>query len=285
METIEDIILDHDRRGMSLLRQHLPSDFCGRAADILANNSGTVFIVTGFYILAAEATETDGPPGAVVIGEALSKLGYKVIYVSDIYTTPLITAVVKDNAKIIDFPITSNTKSQGFAERLLDKYEPSVIVAIERCGFTDEKKFRNMHGDDITAYNAKTDYLFVDQVNTIGIGDGGNEIGMGNCDQIIADDPKILIKKPCITTVDELIIASTSNWGGYGLVAGLSEKTNRNLLSSIEREIEILDGFVKAEAVDGMSRQRVSKVDGFSKEENSAIVQRLHDYINKLSTT
>ena len=64
METIEDIILDHDRRGMSLLRQHLPSDFCGRAADILANNSGTVFIVTGFYILAAEATETYGPPGA-----------------------------------------------------------------------------------------------------------------------------------------------------------------------------------------------------------------------------
>ena len=105
METIEDIILDHDRRGISLLREHLPIEFCGQAAEILSKNSGTVFIVTGFYILAAEATETDGPPGAVVIGEALSKLDYKVVYISDLYTSPLIRSVVGNTAEVIDFPI------------------------------------------------------------------------------------------------------------------------------------------------------------------------------------
>lgn len=282
METIEDIILDHDRRGISLLREHLPIEFCGQAAEILSKNSGTVFIVTGFYILAAEATETDGPPGAVVIGEALSKLDYKVVYISDLYTSPLIRSVVGDTAEVIDFPIFSNEESNEFANELLKKYQPSVIVGIERCGFTDEYKFRNMHGKDISDYNAKTDYLFTNHQNTLAIGDGGNEIGMGNCDQIIANDPQILIKKPCITKVNELIIASTSNWGGYGLIAALSEKKNINLLPSIQREIEILDGFVEAGAVDGVSQKRVSNVDGFSKEENSAILQRLHHYLKSI---
>jgi len=282
METIEDIILDHDRRGISLLREHLPIEFCGQAAEILSKNSGTVFIVTGFYILAAEATETDGPPGAVVIGEALSKLDYKVVYISDLYTSPLIRSVVGDAAEVIDFPIFSNEESNEFANELLEKYQPSVIVGIERCGFTDEYKFRNMHGKDISDYNAKTDYLFTNHQNTLAIGDGGNEIGMGNCDQIIANDPQILIKKPCITKVNELIIASTSNWGGYGLIAALSEKKNINLLPSIQREIEILDGFVEAGAVDGVSQKRVSNVDGFSKEENSAILQRLHHYLKSI---
>tara|TARA_B100001013_G_scaffold343601_1_gene271662 strand:+ start:4207 stop:5061 length:855 start_codon:yes stop_codon:yes gene_type:complete len=282
METIEDIILDHDRRGISLLREHLPIEFCGQAAEILSKNSGTVFIVTGFYILAAEATETDGPPGAVVIGEALSKLDYKVVYISDLYTSPLIRSVVGNTAEVIDFPIFSNEESNEFANELLEKYQPSVIVGIERCGFTDEYKFRNMHGKDISDYNAKTDYLFTNHQNTLAIGDGGNEIGMGNCDQIIANDPQILIKKPCITKVNELIIASTSNWGGYGLIAALSEKKNINLLPSIQREIEILDGFVEAGAVDGVSQKRVSNVDGFSKEENSAILQRLHHYLKSI---
>ena len=105
---------------------------------------------------------------------------------------------------------------------------------------------------------------------------------MGNCDQIIANTPKILIEKPCITKVNELIVASTSNWGGYGLIAALSEKKNINLLPSIQREVEILDGFVEAGAVDGVSQKRISNVDGFSKEQNSAILQRLHDYLQSI---
>ena len=128
METIEDIILDHDRRGISLLREHLPINFCGSAAEILSENSGTVFIVTGFYILAAEATETDGPPGAVVIGEALSKLDYKVVYISDLYTTPLIRSVVGNSAEVVDFPIFSNEESNNFANELSDLISGKEVI-------------------------------------------------------------------------------------------------------------------------------------------------------------
>ena len=91
-ETIEDIILDHDARGMLSLRPHLPSDYCSQAARHVMDHPGDVIIVTGFYILMAGGPETDGPPGAIAIGKALQALGRRVTYVSDQYTTPVLQA-------------------------------------------------------------------------------------------------------------------------------------------------------------------------------------------------
>ena len=53
--TIEDIILDHDRSGISALRAHLPDDFCDQAAALALERPGTAIVITGFYILAAGA--------------------------------------------------------------------------------------------------------------------------------------------------------------------------------------------------------------------------------------
>ncbi len=66
--TVEDVILQHDKRGVTALRPHLPPDFCRRAAHLLAEHAGLVLITTGFYILRSGTPETDGPTGAVVIG-------------------------------------------------------------------------------------------------------------------------------------------------------------------------------------------------------------------------
>ena len=51
--TIEDIILDRDRRGISELRPYLSADYATQAAQLILDNPGTAFIVTGFYILDA----------------------------------------------------------------------------------------------------------------------------------------------------------------------------------------------------------------------------------------
>ena len=278
METIEDIVLDHDGRGISALRPHVAADFCTQAADLILDSPGTVFIVTGFYILDAGASETDGPPGAVVIGEGLAALGYKVVYVSDRYTVPSIKHTIGDAAPVIDFPITSDEQSEEFAVDLLSSYSPSVVIAIERCGMTSQGTFHNMHGKDISAYNARTDFLFAQHERTIGVGDGGNEIGMGNHADVVTATES-LVGMPCVTKTSELVIASTSNWGGYGLVAALSERSGKNVLASVEHEKEILDSFVEAGLVDGMTQDNVPMVDGFSHQENSAIVQRLQDYL------
>lgn len=276
--TIEDIILDHDRRGISELRPHVPARFCDEAAALVLEHPGTAFVATGFYILAAKAAETDGPPGAVVIGNALEALGYRVVYVTDRYGAGLMSAIKSPNSQVVEFPIADNGTSKRTAVELLDQLSPSVLISIERCGFTEEGKYRNMHGQDISEYNAKIDHLFAEHPHTVGIGDGGNEIGMGNVASAI---PTVatLVKLPCVTRTSRLVLSSVSNWGGYGLVASLSKLKGTNLLPTIEEDRDLIRRTVDAGAVDGMSTRQEYKVDGFTLEENSATLQRLHDVL------
>ena len=72
------------------------------------------------------------------------------------------------------------------------------------------------------------------------------------------------------------MVASVSNWGGYGLVAALSRLSKKNLLPSIEQENEWLEAIVEAGAVEGMSGEPKPWVDGFPPDENSVCLRDLH---------
>ena len=74
----------------------------------------------------------------------------------------------------------------------------------------------------------------------------------------------------------QLIIASVSNWGGYGLVAGLSLLTGRNLLPSPEQEEDVIRTMVDRGAVDGVASAQVYAVDGFTLQENRRTLEALH---------
>ena len=277
--TIEDIILDRDRRGISHLRPYLPADYATQAAQLILDNPGTALIVTGFYILDAGMAETDGPPGAVVIGGALNDLGYNVVHVTDKYASGIMDQTGGDYSRVVEFPITDDDSSRKFAADLLAEMNPSVLIAIERCGLTSEGKYRNMRGRDISDHNARIDHIFDSNVPSVGIGDGGNEIGMGN---LAAEVPLVesLVKLPCVTRTTNLMLASVSNWGGYGLATALSELSGSNLLPSIEEEQALVKKTVDLGAVDGMSAKQEYKVDGFTLAENSQTLQALHDYLS-----
>lgn len=276
--TIEDVILDRDRRGISKLRPFVPTDFCDRSAQLILDHPGTAIIITGFYILDAGVVETDGPPGAVSIGNALENLGYEVVYVTDQHGLAIMEGTKSPGARVIDFPIADDSTSEAFANDLLKQLNPSVVIAIERCGFTEEKTFLNMRGRDITPFNARTDYLITNHPTTVGVGDGGNEIGMGNvADEVTKVDS--LVKKACVTSVSELILASVSNWGGYGLVASLSKLSGKNLMPTVEEDMALIQKTVDLGAVDGMSNAQEYKVDGFTLEENAVTITQLRELL------
>ena len=140
MRSIEDIVLGNDQRGIAALRPHLPSDFCGRAARFVLSSPGRILIVTGFYISRAGAPETDGPPGALALGRALESLGRDVVYVSDLYTTPMLLPFMGSPTQVVDFPITDDHTSGRFATRLLTRLAPSLLISIERCGTTKGRR-------------------------------------------------------------------------------------------------------------------------------------------------
>ena len=273
-ETIEDIILDYDKRGMLALRPYLPADFCEQAAQYVVDHPGHTLIVTGFYVLMAGKPETDGPPGAIAIGNALQSLGRKVSYVTDACTAPVLRQWARE-AEVIEFPVADVEESKRHAAELLERLRPDLLVSIERCGRNNNDEYLNMRGRSITHETARVDYLFDGSVPSVGIGDGGNEIGMGNLVEIIPSVDS-LPDDPAIAEVDRLVIASVSNWGGYGLVAAISRLAGRNLLPAAEAEDLMVRGMVQAGAVDGTTGDAVPTVDNFSMEENGALLARLH---------
>ena len=106
-------------------------------------------------------------------------------------------------------------------------------------------------------------------VQTIGIGDGGNEIGMGKIpwDVIRRNIPGGGIVA-CRTPADHLIVCGVSNWGAYGLAAGvrlLRGAKNDGELFDPQREQELLKIMVeRGLLVDGVSGLPTVTVDGLS---------------------
>ena len=274
-ESIEDIVLDGDHRGMVHLRPYLSPDFCEEAARLVMDTTGPVLIATGFYIIAVERPESDGPPGAMAIGRALQALGRQIYYVTDRVSLSMMQGLAGGESQVIDFPIADDGESRQFADELLARLNPGLLISIERCGLNRSSTYLNMRGRDITPFTARLDYLFTHHPDTVGIGDGGNEIGMGNlADQIRAVDA--LPDDPAVTRVSRLVICNVSNWGGYGLVAALSRLVGRNLLPTVEEEAALVRRAVDLGAVDGITGESRYTVDTYGLKIHGKILSRLH---------
>lgn len=269
--SIEDIILQNDRRNISRLRPFLAKNYCFQAAKTILSKKGKVIIITGFFVQGA--AETDGPPGALFIGFALEKIGMETYWVTDSPCLELLQKTIDQKEKIINFPILDSKGSKAYAEEILKKINPACVISIERCGINAQGKYVNMFGDDISLYTAKIDYLVNKINNSIGIGDGGNEIGMGLFVKQILHEK--IFDWPCVTRTKKLVIASVSNWGAYGVLAALSQITRKMLLPDYRQEQQLIKKLVDYGAVNGLDGKRCYRVDDFDLEQNSKILKQL----------
>ena len=258
---IEDIIMSYSNRGMPILREHLPKNYCKESAEyILSWKKGVIFIATGFYV--AGHAETDGPPGALILCLILKKLGYIPVILTDKYCQNFFE---KYDIKIIYMDIKMENENKiNFIEKTINEYNPVGMISIERCGLNTENKYANMRNIDISEHTAEIDLFFSNYYNkipTIGIGDGGNEIGMGNLEYIIKDNLNLV---PCKIKVDKLIISSVSNWGGYGLAAYLCLLTkNKEFFETVEEKVKnYIKYIISLGSVDGVTHENKEKVDG-----------------------
>jgi hypothetical protein len=126
-----------------------------------------------------------------------------------------------------------------------------------------------MRGQDIGSYTAPLDVLFIaGPWETIAVGDGGNEIGMGSIPRsLIAQHVDHGETIACVTPAQHLIVAGVSNWGAYallGALAALREDWRARLVSCLDEALDkaILQATVDhGPAVDGVSRLRTMTVD------------------------
>jgi hypothetical protein len=146
----------------------------------------------------------------------------------------------------------------------------------------------NMRGVPVNALTAKTHRLFEEiarrrlPITTIGIGDGGNEIGMGNLPwevlkRAITTGPGGRIA--CRIPTDHLLLAGVSNWGAYALATLTAcHSDRRDVLASlsVDAERQLIERLVsEAGAVDGVTRQRQATVDGLALDNYLAVLREI----------
>ena len=110
---------------------------------------------------------------------------------------------------------------------------------------------------------------------TIGVGDGGNEIGMGSVRTLLARESRLVARTASVVPVDHLVVAGVSNWGAYGIVAQLGRVTGQSLLHTPAEERRVIDACVSAGAVDGITRRKEPTVDTLSADTHAALVALL----------
>ncbi|MBI1734140.1 MAG: DUF4392 domain-containing protein [Candidatus Rokubacteria bacterium] len=110
---------------------------------------------------------------------------------------------------------------------------------------------------------------------TVGVGDGGNEIGMGNVRARLVRQRSPLAPIASTVRVDHLVVAGTSNWGAYGVAAALARLTGRDLLHHPDTEVRVIEACVAAGAFDGVTRKRLATVDGLAVDVHAAVVELL----------
>jgi D-glutamate cyclase len=148
-----------------------------------------------------------------------------------------------------------------------DEFDRVVPESARNCS-------HNMRGECIDRDTAPLHLLFElaearGGIRTIGVGDGGNEIGMGSIpwtDLMRRLNGANAARIPCRIATDWTIVSGVSNWGGLALAAAtlllrgridvIDGWTTRQQRQALERLV------VDAPAVDGITRLQEPTVDG-----------------------
>lgn len=264
-----EALIRHDpgQRGLASFattRHLLPA-----AVDLLAGER--MILVTGFGIRSARIGENDGPSGTLALADALHRLGKEIVLVTDKYSADLLAA----GATLFErnFPTVALNLPQATADReidaLLQRFRPTQVIAIERPGNAIDGHRYSMCGDCLDDLIPGADRFFAPALpgvprpyRTLGIGDGGNELGLGSLRDELRRHIPLGDRIFAATPADYAIPAGVSNWGAFALIAALSLLSGQRLLHPPTHERAVLEALLAAGAVDGCTKKRELTVDG-----------------------
>lgn len=316
-----DTLINIDVRGRGVVdvlyhhvRERLGESLTSTSAKALieaVKPGDTVIIATGFLLPPTylRIGETDGPLGAAALARAVVEAfdAVPIIICERELKTPMEAVVGAvglsttgfENAKranregwphvavVWDFPDDVEQAKLKSSE-VIKKAEPSAIVAVEKASMNEKGVYHSSKGLDISNGMAKLDYLInearAQNIITIGIGDGGNEIGFGLVREAIKEHIPYGAKCQCpcgagiisATATDKVVTAGVSNWGAYGMAACLAAMLKKpGILHTGDMEQRVLEASVNAGFVDGTTRRRILQVDVLPAETHIHIVELL----------
>jgi glutamate racemase len=250
-------------------------------------NVDRVLLLTGFNVPVLNndgsyrgVPETDGPAGTVAVARALALTGKQVTIGTDVMNKPVVEASLNalgiTNVEVVAWgsgPVDARQQAQAW----LNQYKPQAVMAIELPGRNEAGNRVNMRGIGIDLFNPPLDEVLIAAnergIRTFGVGDGGNEAGMGNVRQYV----------PQGTNASGLPVNITSNVGATAVATGwnsnlaalhiaaeiLSNARRLDMLLTPEQYMAAVRASVDAGAVDGVDKAPgVVSVDGYPMREH-----------------
>lgn len=253
--------------------------------------------------------ETDGPLGAAALAYGIERgLKAKPVLVSEERNMGPYVAATQATGLIVDTELfaqrSGTTCSEPFplghepglhkASELFERYQPAAIVFVEKGGPSKGGVFHSLLGTGRSPDLMANAHLLADLaeqkgVLTIGIGDGGNEIGFGSVYEAIQEIQPYGRQCRCacgtgIATVvktDVLVAAAVSNWGAYGIVAMLASMTgDPEVLHDAATEVRMMERCIAAGAFDGLFTRPIPYADGTSQAVQTSLITILHEIVH-----
>ena len=262
-----------------------------KAAQLLDRAPSRIGIFTGAAVPEhMPVGENDGPLGGSVLAATLTRIGHKPTIYTDPVCAPPIEALLKRNgcnAQVVRLTLGDKMQLAAAAR------DEDLLIAIERLGGNINGKLHGVNGTNRDAFRCNVDHAFLEAKRlgktTIGIGDGGNEVGFGALRETLeARLPEFSQKDktPCgggifsAIATDHLVVASTSNLGAYGVVAALAMlKNDPTLCHTADEEIALHHVGVGLGLVDGGGGGLIPWCDGIPAESNAAVVTLLRNIV------
>lgn len=274
-QKIESLLVTHNHRGMATAGASLEPGYLLRAARLIQASAGRVYILTGFPV--GDTFETDGPAGAISLYRLCERLGSDPIILSD----PAVTTALAAEFRCHTLTDTSAAGARQSATALFKQAPPALVISIERPGAAQDGRCYNMAGDTISAHSAYSEaYLELANCPTIAIGDGGNEIGMGNLMGALSH----FDIHPAVSTCEELVVADVSNWAAYALclITDWLNGARYCLADDVQADLEHL---VSQGAVDGVTGHATATEDGFAEQSAQRLIHDIHTILAQDTVT
>lgn len=270
-----------------------------------------VYLMTGFVLRPFKKAETDGIVGTMLLAGALVKaFNIKPVIICQdenieavknlSYTIGLhyhdsIEGLFEYPKSLAGIAFTKDPFNAGdMADKLISKGVPKAVIAIECPGANCKGFYHNSVGKDITELEAKTDILFeklkAKGVLNIAIGDLGNELGMGTLksylEEYIPRAAKGTCDCPCKgglaskVSADNIITATVSDWGTYGLIAAIAYlKDDINIMHDKDKELEALKTASRSGMID-MYGDLIPAIDGCNASMICSIVNLMREIVD-----
>jgi hypothetical protein len=255
------LLMSFQGRGIANFVRPVGAGNLNTAIDTVVN-ARKLMLCTGFNV-DRNMPETDGPVGVALLAYACFRAGKQVVVVADALNAHLVRValLVLDTGCLkhiqIDTVEAKMPADMGELEAMLDKHEVDTMIHTEVPGRNRDGKYLNMRGIPIGDFNAPLDELMnlanERQLATVGVGDGGNEAGMGGLTGV----PPALngLEMQAIIPAAHQVIAWNSNLGAIALGEFALAAADKGPGCRPETFQAILRKLFQEGAVDGVTRR------------------------------